>query len=233
MLSRISTTVLAFALVFAGTSAPGYADAKDDGLIANPAKELPACCAAKGVNRAALIEVDEKFPWADTSLRNRISPISGAETSAEHFLTLADDDANVYGRIYFANEKEVTTTSATVNELYRTAFLAKDGKTGAFNDVRVALENENCPVSGGAAKEDKQFVYNGVQINYCCDNCKTKFLAAPQDYLGALTAELSAKLAPKTDSAPDLLQAASTSGAEAKSCCAEGCDGHEGSSSKE
>jgi len=49
-----------------------------------------------------------------------------------------------------------------------------------------AVEQTECPVMGGAINKALFTEYKGKKVYFCCDGCKEKFEAAPEQYVAKL-----------------------------------------------
>ena len=49
------------------------------------------------------------------------------------------------------------------------------------------IEQTTCPVMGGAINKAIFTEYKGKKVYFCCDPCKEKFEAAPEQYVAKLT----------------------------------------------
>ena len=54
------------------------------------------------------------------------------------------------------------------------------------NQVVAAAEQTTCPVMGGAINKALFTEYKGKKVYFCCDGCKEKFEAAPEQYIAKL-----------------------------------------------
>ena len=176
----------------------------------------PACCA---VAATGTLESTASL-WAGELLRNAIDPISGEPSTPEFFLDHADQDTNVYGRIYFSGKTSLDSASKmSTKELYEQAFLRRaDGTFATYGSARLALDNKFCPVSGVGVTDDRTLSldkamatnctagscslgdgfkanYNAVEIGACCPSCIKMMAAAPDKFLANLGPEMDAAFA--------------------------------------
>jgi len=56
----------------------------------------------------------------------------------------------------------------------------------AVTRVAETIEQTTCPVMGGAINKTIFTDYKGKKVYFCCDGCKEKFEAAPEQYLAKL-----------------------------------------------
>ncbi|HUT47181.1 MAG TPA: YHS domain-containing protein [Sedimentisphaerales bacterium] len=56
----------------------------------------------------------------------------------------------------------------------------------AASQVVQAVEQTECPVMGGAINKALFTEYKGKKVYFCCDGCKEKFEAAPEQYIAKL-----------------------------------------------
>jgi YHS domain-containing protein len=56
----------------------------------------------------------------------------------------------------------------------------------AASQVVQAVEQTECPVMGGAINKALFTEYQGKKVYFCCDGCKEKFEAAPEQYIAKL-----------------------------------------------
>ena len=49
--------------------------------------------------------------------------------------------------------------------------------------VQAELANKKCPVSNRNAKTSKSLKLHGLEIGFCCDNCKEKFAKKPKEFV--------------------------------------------------
>ena len=56
----------------------------------------------------------------------------------------------------------------------------------AENQVVAAAEQTTCPVMGGAINKALFTEYQGKKVYFCCDGCKEKFEATPEQYIAKL-----------------------------------------------
>lgn len=56
----------------------------------------------------------------------------------------------------------------------------------AAEEVVAAAEQTECPVMGGAINKAIFVEYQGKKVYFCCDPCKEKFEAAPEQYVAKL-----------------------------------------------
>ena len=56
----------------------------------------------------------------------------------------------------------------------------------AAKEVVAAAEQTTCPVMGGAINKAIFTEYEGKKVYFCCEPCKEKFEAAPEQYVAKL-----------------------------------------------
>jgi len=56
----------------------------------------------------------------------------------------------------------------------------------AASQVVQAVEQTTCPVMGGAINKAIFTEYEGKKVYFCCEPCKEKFKAAPEQYIAKL-----------------------------------------------
>ena len=56
----------------------------------------------------------------------------------------------------------------------------------AASQVVQAVEQTECPVMGGAVNKAIFVEYKGKKVYFCCEPCKEKFEAAPEQYIAKL-----------------------------------------------
>jgi len=56
----------------------------------------------------------------------------------------------------------------------------------AASQVVKAVEQTECPVMGGAINKAIFTEYKGKKVYFCCEPCKEKFEAAPEQYIAKL-----------------------------------------------
>jgi YHS domain-containing protein/uncharacterized membrane protein len=66
------------------------------------------------------------------------------------------------------------------------AFLAKLNLPTKSPDTASKAVNTKCPVSGEDVDPTKTFVYEGVTVAFCCDDCKAKFEKDPKGFAAKL-----------------------------------------------
>ena len=49
--------------------------------------------------------------------------------------------------------------------------------------AQAELVNKKCPVSNRNAKSSKSLKLHGLEIGFCCDNCKGKFAKNPKEFV--------------------------------------------------
>ena len=74
------------------------------------------------------------------------------------------------------------TETATGHEGHDHAVMAEE----AAEEVVAAAEQTTCPVMGGAINKAIFTEYQGKKVYFCCDPCKEKFEAAPEQYIAKL-----------------------------------------------
>lgn len=167
-----------------------------------------ACCAVREEVAAANSREVSVLVWTGASLRNRLDPLTGKETSQRFFATYTDDENKVFARIYFASTQNAERAeSADLKKLYSRAYLTlKDGGQASYGETRIDGGNLFCPVSGvgGPADSklnlDKVFAvncnagacsvgdgfslnYNAAKISVCCVACGKRLLEDPERFL--------------------------------------------------
>jgi len=80
------------------------------------------------------------------------------------------------------SEPAPTETSTGTMTMQDHAAMAEE-KAG---EVVAAVEQKTCPVMGGAINEAIFVEYKGKKVYFCCDPCKEKFEAAPEQYIAKL-----------------------------------------------
>jgi YHS domain-containing protein len=60
---------------------------------------------------------------------------------------------------------------------------------------RIRVGNATCPVKGTPVDPQRIYVWNDLEIGYCCSECPSKFAANPAAYLPALVRDLATQLA--------------------------------------
>ncbi len=213
----IPLTILAISVLLSfGTTVAEEPCCDLAGASSEKSGEAPTCCA---VPATGTLESTASL-WAGELLRNAIDPISGEPSTPEFFLDHADQDTNVYGRIYFSGKTSLDSASEmSTKELYEQAFLRRaDGIFAAYGSARLALDNKFCPVSGVGVTDDRTLSldkamatnctagscslgdgfkanYNAVEIGACCPSCIKMMAAAPDKFLANLGPEMDAAFA--------------------------------------
>jgi YHS domain-containing protein len=80
------------------------------------------------------------------------------------------------------SEPVPTETSTKTMTMQDHAAMAED----AAKEVVAAAEQTTCPVMGGAINKALFTEYQGKKVYFCCDGCKEKFEAAPEQYIAKL-----------------------------------------------
>lgn len=115
---------------------------------------------------------------------NHECPVSGDPVDPTTFAEYKDEENQVYGRVYVCCGGCVKKAEENVADLYKKHYRT-DAESGEEIEA-VKLENETCPISGGAVSEPGMIEYNGMVVGHCCDKCPAKFLADPDSHLAKL-----------------------------------------------
>jgi len=73
-------------------------------------------------------------------------------------------------------------TSTGTMTMQDDAAVAKD----AAKEVVAATEQTTCPVMGAAINKALFTEYKGKKVYFCCDGCRERFEAAPEQYIAKL-----------------------------------------------
>ena len=80
------------------------------------------------------------------------------------------------------SEPAPTETSTGKMAMQDNAAVAED----AAKEVVAAAEQTTCPVMGGAINKAIFVEHKGKKVYFCCEPCKEKFEAAPEQYIAKL-----------------------------------------------
>lgn len=224
MMKLLSPAVLVLAASFAGAQESVEVPLnRAVPIAAVSAIEDAACCAVPKSTQTVATTDSLDMPWTGAALRNQIDPIDGKDSRDDFFLSLSDETAGVYARVYFASTQNLDAAkSADLKDLYVRAYLTrKDGSVLPYGSTRLAVNNSMCPVSGvgataaalrnpllefnaAAAKnctagacsvgDGYKVNYNAISMNVCCSSCAKKFGDAPAKHIRNIWKDVDAAL---------------------------------------
>jgi len=124
---------------------------------------------------------EEKGEQVNFLFGNLECPVTGERVDDESFVAYADEENNVYGRVYMCCDGCQGKVEENLEKLYTSLYL-RDKETGKEKDA-LDLENEKCPISGKPVAEGRSIEYNGFIVHLCCPNCVEPFLESPDKHL--------------------------------------------------
>jgi YHS domain-containing protein len=82
-----------------------------------------------------------------------------------------------------STESASTEMGQNMTEHEHAAMTATDEAT---TQVAAATEQKICPVMGNPIDKNVFIEYQGKKVYFCCEDCKSKFLADPEKYIAKL-----------------------------------------------
>ena len=99
---------------------------------------------------------------------------------------LADDKKATSAKKPTATTKAATAESATQAE---TATTATTAGAASPSEIKPAVTNKECPVSGGKVNPQYRTEYKGQYVYVCCQGCLDEFKKDPEKFIAKLSKE--------------------------------------------